>query len=151
DDAIDAVFGKAGSRFRRGQASTLAGGKPGESLSRAHGRECIALRHGGSVSSAALHGLVPSAGKQMPLRVLLLLDLGRVVLLPDRVEIDLADRNLEVHVVQRVGDDLRDDQVAKPLPVGGYDIPWRVLAAGQPERILKRFGVALPQFALGVV
>ena len=75
----------------------------------------------------------------------------RVVEPPDLVEIDGRLRQLQFHVFHRVGDDLRDREIAEPFVVRRNDVPRRVLLRAVRERILESVDVVVPVVALAVV
>src|SRR5262249_37067524 len=68
-----------------------------------------------------------------------------------RGDIHLRRRELQPHLLQRVRDDLRDGEIAKPLVVGRDDVPGRVLRARLLHGVLERLDVGGPELALGVV
>src|SRR5215471_18434971 len=45
---------------------------------------------------------------------------------PNFFEIDRRLRQLQLHIIKGVGDDLRDGEIAKPLVIGRNDKPRRV-------------------------
>ena len=60
-------------------------------------------------------------------------------------------RQLELHVLHRLGDDLRSRQVAEPLVIRRDDVPRRMRGAGFRQGLFIRFDVFRPQLALRVV
>ena len=74
-----------------------------------------------------------------------------MVLAPHRGDVDMGLRQLQVHLVHGIRDDLGDGEIAEPFVVGRNDVPWRVLRARPLHRFLERCDVVGPQGALGVV
>src|SRR6478672_2234733 len=64
---------------------------------------------------------------------------------------DVGRRQLQAHLVHRIGDDLGDGEIAKPFVVGGNDEPGRVLGAGLLHSTLVGGNVFRPQLAFRIV
>ena len=72
-----------------------------------------------------------------------------------RIEVDSfgSRRCLQFHLFQRVNDTIGDHEISIPFPIGGYDVPGRMLRAGGREYRFKRrhvVGPALPFFQISL-
>src|SRR5580698_1089418 len=74
-----------------------------------------------------------------------------MVLPADEFKVDLGLGCLDVHLLEGGGDDLRDGEIAKPLVIGGDDVPGSVVGAGLAKDGFIGANVVVPEFALAVV
>ena len=77
----------------------------------------------------------------------LLLD-GGMIFAPDVRKVNRRRWKREFELLHRVGDDLRDGEIAEPLVIRRDHVPGRVRRAGRVDRVLERLDVVVPKLAL---
>src|SRR5579862_8413818 len=80
-----------------------------------------------------------------------LLSLSRVIFAPFLCDVHMGWRQLQTHLVHRVGDNLRYREIAEPFVVGRDDVPRRTLRTCPRQSILIRLDIFWPKLAFGIV
>ena len=93
------------------------------------------------MSSAAKLLFSAALGRRLPVPV------RRGVLViepPNFLEVDRRLRQLQVHIIHGVGDDLRYGEIAKPFVIGRNDKPRRVFGRTSGQRGLECIDIVAP-------